>query len=94
MASKALLMAIFIAAAVAPALAVDHIVEWELGFNYTGWSAENDCRVGDTVGMFYFLHSFFFVLINRSKKGVNRSFMRRPHGSASEHVAALPPAGS
>lgn len=70
MASKALLMTIFIAAAVAPAMAVDHMVDWKLNSNYTEWVAENQFHVGDTLSMFLLSSLFnFFLHFNPSEKG-------------------------
>ncbi|PIN18280.1 hypothetical protein CDL12_09050 [Handroanthus impetiginosus] len=55
MAFRAFLIAIFIAAAVAPALATDYMVGddkgWASGVNYTEWAQGKDFRVGDTLSI-------------------------------------------
>lgn len=55
-ASRALLIAMIVAAAVAPALAVDHIVGdnkgWNAGFRYDVWAAGQDFHVGDSLSKY------------------------------------------
>lgn len=57
MASKAFLMAIFVAVVVSPTLAADHMVGdedgWKLGVDYTAWAKGKDFRVGDTLSTFH-----------------------------------------
>ncbi|KAI3453529.1 hypothetical protein Pfo_010192 [Paulownia fortunei] len=57
MASRAFLITVIVAAALAPALATDYMVGddagWNLGVNYTAWAKRKDFRVGDTLMFMY-----------------------------------------
>lgn len=60
MASKVLLFAIMIAAAAAPAFAVDYVVGdddgWKLNFNYSAWAQGKEFFVGDRISKFILLY--------------------------------------
>ncbi|PIN18290.1 hypothetical protein CDL12_09049 [Handroanthus impetiginosus] len=93
MASRAFLIAIFIAVAIAPTLAADHKVGgdagWNPGVNYTEWATGKDFHVGDTL-MFvytYGLHNVWKVNQTDFQQCVNSNASQVPLVTGNDRIS-------
>ncbi|KAG6399251.1 hypothetical protein SASPL_140727 [Salvia splendens] len=93
MASKALLITILVAAAVAPALALDYMVGdgegWKLKVNYTQWAAGKTFVVGDNLIFMYTAADHNVIPVSGADfKACNRSgALKGPYSSGNDKIA-------
>ncbi|KAL1568986.1 mavicyanin-like [Salvia divinorum] len=93
MASKALLITILVAAAVAPALGVDYMVGdgdgWKLKVNYILWAAGKTFQVGDTLTFMYAPADDNVIQVSGPdfKDCKNSTALKGPYNSGNDKIA-------